>query len=214
MLDTGSGKPDYIRTQAIFITLNLVSGLHSPSKISFIIIAGRQAAKRKIASIMARKQYNKNNQEEQHKKENITSEPGRHNFTDLARARLICPAVSPSHPSHRYTLSLAWPRSQWVVLHVSGPDLMRNRTAYRSGSRGLAKAMSSSLSTYNSCQFRDLAQGVSGALSLAECAGIEGHRRLRSPAVLRQIHYNNYHADGLPTTIMYVFTPPLATRLR
>lgn len=168
---------------------------------------------------MARKQYNKNNQEEQHKKENITSadsEPAATISQTMLVARLIRPAVSPSHPSHRYTLSLAWPRSwQWVVLHVSGPDLMRNRTAYRSGSRGLAKAMSSSLSTYNSCQFRDLAKGVSGALSLAECAGIEGHRRLRSPAVLRQIHYNNsIHADGLPTTIMYVFTPPLATRLR
>lgn len=103
MLDTGSGKPDYIRTQANFLTLNLVSGLHSPSKISFIIIAGRQAAKRKIASIMARKQYNKNNQEDQHKKENIISEPGRHNFTNLARGAshlpcgLAVPPVSPIH---------------------------------------------------------------------------------------------------------------------
>lgn len=59
---------------------------------------------------MARKQYNKNNQEEQHKKENITSadsEPAATISQTMLVARLIRPAVSPSHPSHRYTLSLA-----------------------------------------------------------------------------------------------------------
>lgn len=165
---------------------------------------------------MARKQYNKNNQEEQHKKENITSEPGRHNFTNLARARLIRPAVSPSHPSHRYTLSLAWPpRSQWVVLHVSGLDTSADTdaaqpTARPSVSRRLAKAMSRS-SSVNIQQLpiprpspgaQWCAQSRRGALkAIADCGVRPCYCRYTATIIMRRV-YQPPSCTCLPRSVL------------